>query len=99
VNGRRCRRMGGAICLRGCTHICAKAAEAPALQPVRVAPKPCLTDASGAPILSDPIAIQNFVEADCGAEGFTIHKGRLHAVRWVDGVARTIKVYEVDVKP
>lgn len=49
-----------------------------------------------APVLHDEIAIQRFVEQDCGAEGFTIKGGKLVAVRWSDGVAFPIKTYDVD---
>jgi hypothetical protein len=48
------------------------------------------------PVLNDPIAILNFVEQDCGAEGFTIHEGKLHAVVWRDGVPLSRKTYDID---
>jgi hypothetical protein len=49
------------------------------------------------PVLSDPIAIQNFVEEDCGADAWTIERGRLVALRDNgDGSQKIIKTYEVD---
>lgn len=49
-----------------------------------------------APVLHDEIAIQRFVEQDCGADGWTIKNGKLVAVRWRDGVACQIKTYDID---
>jgi hypothetical protein len=60
--------------------------------PVLLAP----AGAGLAPVLHDEIAIQKFVEADCGADGFAIKDGKLIAVRWRDGAAFPIKTYEVD---
>lgn len=97
----RCRRLGGALCLRGCTTVCALAVAAiqgTQAAPIGTAPK-YITDSSGAPILSDDIAILQFVEQDCGAEGFTFYQGKLHAVVWRDGVACTVKKYDIDVRP
>lgn len=50
-----------------------------------------------APVLHDEIAIQRFVEQDCGADGYTIKGGRLVALRWRDGAAFPLKTYEIDV--
>ena len=62
---------------------------------------------SGAVLLADPnapnlateVELLAWLAADCGAEGFTIDekRGRLHALRWRDGVAETIRAYEFDV--
>lgn len=52
--------------------------------------------ASLAPVLHDEIAIQQFVEQDCGADGFTVKGGKLVALRWRDGAAYPIKTYEID---
>ena len=62
---------------------------------------------SGAVLLADPSApnlateveLLAFLEADCGAEGYTIDekRGRLYALRWREGVAETIRAYEFDV--
>lgn len=49
-----------------------------------------------APVLHDEIAIQRFVESDCGAEGFTVRNGRLVALRWRDGVAFPVKEYDIE---
>ncbi len=48
------------------------------------------------PVLSDEIAILKFVEADCGAEGFTIDRGQLVAVVWRDGVPCERKRYDIE---
>lgn len=51
-----------------------------------------------APRLATEVELLQFLEADCGAEGYTIDekRGRLHALRWRDGVAETVKVYEFE---
>lgn len=49
-----------------------------------------------AAVLHDEIAIQRFVENDCGADGFTIEKGKLVALRWRDGAAFKLKTYDID---
>lgn len=49
-----------------------------------------------APVLHDEIAIQKFVEADCGADGWTMKGGKLVAVRWRDGAAFPLKTYDID---
>lgn len=49
------------------------------------------------PVLNDEIAIQAFVEEDCGADGWTLRKGKLVALRDNgDGTHSTIKTYDVD---
>lgn len=53
-------------------------------------------DGAPAPVLHDEIAIQKFVEADCGADGWTMKGGKLVAVRWREGAAFPLKTYEVD---
>lgn len=53
-------------------------------------------DGAPAPVLHDEIAIQKFVEADCGADGFAIKGNKLLAQRWRDGAAFTIKTYDID---
>lgn len=53
-------------------------------------------DGSRAPVLHDEIAIQKFVEQDCGADGWAIKNGKLIAVRWRDGAAFPLKSYEID---
>lgn len=48
------------------------------------------------PWLSDPVEIQKFVEADCGADAFTIQNGKLVALRDNgNGTTRTIKTYDI----
>ena len=53
-------------------------------------------DGAPAPVLHDEIAIQKFVEADCGADGFAIKNGKLIAMRWRDGAAFPLKSYDID---
>jgi hypothetical protein len=49
------------------------------------------------PILSDAIAVQKFVEMDCGADGWTLSKGNLLALRDNgDGTHSILKMYEID---
>lgn len=49
------------------------------------------------PVLNDEIAIQKFVEQDCGADGWTLKKGKLVALRDNgDGSHSPIKTYEID---
>jgi len=49
------------------------------------------------PVLNDEIAIQKFVEDDCGADGWTLHNGKLVALRDNgDGTTKAIKTYDVD---
>lgn len=49
------------------------------------------------PVLSDPVDIQKFVESDCGADAWTMRKGRLVALRDNgDGTTSEIKSYEVE---
>jgi hypothetical protein len=49
------------------------------------------------PVLNDEIAIQKFVEQDCGADGWTLTNGKLIALRDNgDGSHAAIKTYEID---
>lgn len=90
-----CPANGGGACLRQCgvgKVICQAQREL-------MSKRGFLADAKGHPILMSPKDIGDFVEQDCGAEGFTIHKGRLIALRWRDGVAFPVKTYDIDVRP
>lgn len=62
------------------------------------APRLVVPDGQGraAPVLADQIAVQHFVEQDCGADGYTIQGNKLIAVRFVDGVACTLKTYDIE---
>lgn len=52
-------------------------------------------DGSAAPVLHDEIAVQKFVEADCGADGWAIDRGQLVAFRDNgDGTKTIIKKYD-----
>ena len=64
-------------------------------QEVRALLVPAQNGAS-APVLHDEIAIQKFVEQDCGADGWAIVSGQLVAFRDNgDGTKTTIKKYDV----
>lgn len=50
------------------------------------------------PVMTSEVDIAKFVQADCAAEGFTVdvQRRKLHALRFREGVAYTIKTYDLD---